>query len=130
MAIFLLDTDTLIDVSRRFQPTLTHVGDMIRDGNTVGVCAVNVAEFYTGLTPQQLPVWDAFFGALAYWDVSLSAARQAGRYRYDFARAGLQLPATDTLVAAVAFEVGAVVVTSNERDYPMADVQTLNPRIP
>ncbi len=129
MTVYLLESDTLIDFSKRYEPTSTWILRSLGGSDVIAVCAVNVAEFFNGVVPHQRPMWDNFFATLTYFDISLAAATRAGMYRYDFARRGIQLHTPDTLVAAVAYENGAIVVTSNVKDYPMADVQTLDPRI-
>ena len=55
-----------------------------------------------------------------YWEVSQSAARMAGIFRNEFGRQGTSITTTDALVAAVAQEQNATVVTSNVSDYPMS----------
>lgn len=129
MAVYLLDTDTLIDYSKRFEPTASWVLRQIRAGETTGICGVNVTEFFSGLPPTDRSAWEEFFSTLRYFPISRSAATRAGGYRYDYARRGIQLHTPDTIVAAVAFEQGAIVVTPNVKHYPMAYVQTLNPRV-
>jgi predicted nucleic acid-binding protein len=47
----------------------------------------------------------------------------AGRYRSEFRRRGITLPATDALIAAVAFERQATVITANVRHFPMDDIR-------
>lgn len=122
MSRYLLDTTALIDFSKRREPAFSLVHRFIASGEEVGVSPINVAEFYTGLAASEHAVWDEFFEALILWPVSLSAAKQAGQFRYDFARKGVSLSTTDTLVAAVALEQGASIVTNNVKDYPMDDV--------
>jgi tRNA(fMet)-specific endonuclease VapC len=128
MTRYLLDTSALIDFSKDREPARTRILAMIDQGDEVGVCAINVAEFYAGLPPEARSVWDEFFAALTYWPISRQAAMQAGQYRYAFARRGQTLTTTDALVAAVAQEHDAVVVTNNAKDYPMADVRALSLR--
>lgn len=125
MSRYLLDTTALIDFSKGREPAFSLVNRLIEHGEEVGVSPVNIAEFYTGLAPSAWEVWDEFFEPIFLWPISLSAAKQAGKFRYDFARAGIALSTTDTLVAAVALEQGASVVTSNIKDYPMREVTLL-----
>jgi predicted nucleic acid-binding protein len=125
MTRYLLDTSALIDFSKGREPASTRILEMIDSGDEVGVCAINVAEFYAGLPPETRPIWDAFFTALTYWPISRQAAMRAGQYRHAFARKGRTLTTTDALVAAVAQEYQAVVVTDNLKDYPMAEVRLL-----
>lgn len=128
MTRYLLDTTALIDFSKGREPARSRLLRMIQTGDEVGVCAINVAEFYAGVPPEKRALWDAFVDALGYWEISRAAARQAGCFRYDFARRGQVLSTTDALVAAVAQERGAVIVTSNVKDYPMPEVQLLSLR--
>jgi predicted nucleic acid-binding protein len=121
---YLLDTNALIDFSKQWEPRYSRILALI-EAEDVGVCPINVAEFYAGLAPAMMPVWDTFFARLAYWPISREAAARAGQWRYAFARRGQPLSTTDTLIAAVALEQGAVVVTSNVRDYPMEGVELL-----
>jgi tRNA(fMet)-specific endonuclease VapC len=122
---YLLDTTALIDFSKGREPAHSLVRRFIENGEEVGVSPINVAEFYSGLAPTQWDVWDEFFEPLILWPISLHAARKAGRFRYDFAREGVSLSTTDTLVAAVALEHRATLVTSNVKDYPMDEVELL-----
>jgi predicted nucleic acid-binding protein len=125
MTRFLLDTDVLIDFSNGHEPGLSFVRRAVDDGDELGVTAVNLAEFWAGLTEPQRAAWEEFFEPLEYWTISPAAAKQAGRWRYDFARRGRPLPTTDTLIASVAQEQQAVIVTKNGRDFPMPGVRLL-----
>ncbi|MBV9452512.1 MAG: type II toxin-antitoxin system VapC family toxin [Rubrobacter sp.] len=121
-----MDTTALIDFSKRREPAFSLVHRFLQNGEDVGVSPVNVAEFYAGLAPSQHAVWDEFFEPLLLWPISLAAAKQAGRFGYTFARRGVLLSTTDRLVAAVAREQRATIVTSNVKDYPMDEVTLLS----
>jgi predicted nucleic acid-binding protein len=99
---------------------------MLEAGEDLGVCPVTITEFYAGLEPALHSGWTQFFAELTFWPISRDAWVQAGIWRHAFARQGAQLATVDTLVAAVAQEVGAVIVTSNARDNPMG-VALLDP---
>jgi tRNA(fMet)-specific endonuclease VapC len=122
MSRYLLDTTALIDFSKGREPAFSLIHRFLQNNDELGVSPINVAEFYSGLAASQYPVWDEFFEPLLLWPISLAAAKQAGKFRYDFARRGVTLSTTDTLVAAVALEHRAVIVTSNVKDYPMDEV--------
>jgi predicted nucleic acid-binding protein len=124
MSRYLLDTDILIDFSKGREPAFSFVHRAIAHRDELGVSPINVAEFYAGLRPEDIPTWDAFFEPLEFWPLSREAAKQAGRWRYDFAQ-GQSLPTTDTLVAAVALQHSAAIVTNNFADYPMPGVELL-----
>src|SRR6266568_4073055 len=101
MARYLLDTSAIIDLSREQEPAHSLILRLYERGDELGVCAINVAEFYAGLSAEEHPDWGEFFAALTYWPISRQAAIQAGCWRYDYARKGKQLTTTDTLTAAV-----------------------------
>jgi len=122
---FLLDTSVLIDLGRGREPVTSRVLEMTDGNDEVGVCAVVVAEFYAGLPPSSRPRYEDFVGSLTYWDISHGAAVRAGEYRYDFARRGQQLSTTDALIAAVARDQRAILVTGNVKHYPMSDIEVL-----
>ena len=125
MTRYLLDTTALIDFSKDRPFVRSFILDAIDSADELGVCPINVAEFYGGLTLAERPSWDRFFADLSFWPISLSASARAGIWRYDFERQGRILSITDMLTAAVAQEQRAIVVTSNVRDFPMEEIELL-----
>ena len=75
--------------------------------------------------PADRPYWTTVLSTLTYWAISPAVAQRAGELRYDFARQGHALATTDTLIAAVAAEEGATLVTGNARHYPMQGIRLL-----
>jgi len=127
MARFLLDTSVIIDYARAREPSYSLINTMIRSSDDIGTCAIVVAEFFSGIAPSDRDVWQEFFGGLDYWAIEHSVAERAGFYRYTFARQGIALALPDMLIAAVAVMEDAILVTSNERDFPMTDISLLVP---
>jgi predicted nucleic acid-binding protein len=119
---YLLDTDVLINFSKGREPAATRVTQLIDRSDELGVCAINVAEFFAGIAPPDRPYWATVFSTLTSWPISPAAAQRAGELRYDFARQGQILSTADTLIAAVAMEHGATLLTGNVRHYPMPDL--------
>jgi predicted nucleic acid-binding protein len=122
MTRYLLDTDTLIDSSKGREPVRSRVLQMIESGDVLGVCAINIAEFYSGLPLDQRESWDDFFTSLTFWDITRDAAIRAGQCRFQAARSRQALTTPDALIAAVATETDATVLTSNVKDYTIAGV--------
>ena len=130
MAGRLLDTVTLIDLSKGIEPVRSRIHMWLEEDEVVAACPVTVAEFFAGVPPAERQRRDEFFDRLDFWEITRDVARLAGIYRYDYARRGQQLSTADTLLAALVVVRGAVLVTSNERHFPMPEVRTFNPRIP
>ena len=128
MTRYLLDTDVLIDFSKGIEPVTTRLQARIRGTDTVAICAISVAEFFAGLTPGQAIKAETFIFSLEYWAISLDAAKHAGQNRYMFARAGTTITTTDTLLAAVAREYEATLVTSNLKYFPIEDLVLVSVR--
>jgi tRNA(fMet)-specific endonuclease VapC len=125
---YLLDTDALIDFSKGTQPASSWILSWIDDGESVAVCGISVAEFYSGLTEAVEEGWQRFFASVQYLDITPAAAMRAGRYRYRSRLAGNNITTTDALMAAVASEYGATLVTGNVKHFPMEDLIILSIR--
>jgi predicted nucleic acid-binding protein len=99
---------------------------MIDAGDELGVCAINVAEFYSGVPEDARDLWDEFFASIGYWHITQDIARRAGLLRHEYSQIGRALSTTDTLIAAVAETNGSVIVTNNVKDYPMPNLSILS----
>jgi predicted nucleic acid-binding protein len=122
---FLLDTTVLIDASRHREPARSWLQEVLGLSSEVGVCVVTIAEFFAGLRPDERPRWEAFVNELTYWGTTRAMAKQAGIYRYEYARRGQTILTADSLIAATAAAVGAVLVTENVKDFPMPEIKTI-----
>lgn len=126
MTRYLLDTTALIDFSKGREPARSRILQMIAAGHEVGICAVNVAEFYSGLPAVQRARWQPFLSSLLYWDIPLTIATRAGIDRFDLARAARTISATDALIAAVARHESATLITENVKDFQMSGIPLLS----
>lgn len=123
MAKYILDTTLLIDHLRGRNEAKELVDTLALEGHRLGVCCVSIAELYSGLGPDEQIAAGDLTESLEYYDVSREAAREAGRYRYEFARRGTALSTTDTLIAATAIEEDATLITDNIKDFPMDGIK-------
>lgn len=123
MSKYLFDTTVLIDHLRGRQELVEFVGGLAQAGHELGVCSINVAELYSGLQPKHRALAEKLIDSLEYWEATRETAKIAGRYRFDFARRGIALTTTDALVAAIATEHGAALVTANTKHYPMQELE-------
>jgi predicted nucleic acid-binding protein len=125
---YLLDADTLIDYIVDRGNARPRITTMIEQGDEVAVCAITVAEIYSGLSDKRRDLWANWIMALSYWDIGFAVAAQAGTYRKTAAEAGRTLSTTDSLLAALTSDKSAILLTSNIKDYPMQDVRVLSLR--
>jgi predicted nucleic acid-binding protein len=124
---YLIDTTTLIDYARNREPVRGALARLL-DEEDCAVCAVVVAEFMSGISPDLRPVWSSFFSQLEFWAADDLTAQQAGFLRKDLSLSGFQVSLAGALVAATARQHGAVLVTDNVRDFARQGVQTLSLR--
>jgi predicted nucleic acid-binding protein len=125
VALYLLDTDAVIDFFKGFPSSVELIQQLFQQGENLCTCAVVMAVVYAGLNPTERGRGEELLGSLRFFATSPGAARQAGLWRYAFARQGVQLATTDCLIAAVAHERGATLVTGNMDDYPMPELRRL-----
>ena len=94
MANYLLDATALIDYLRGRQGIIELASTLAQQGHKLGVCCITVAELYAGLREEDRARADSLIDAMEYHEVSLEIAKEAGRYRYEFARRGTSLSCT------------------------------------
>jgi predicted nucleic acid-binding protein len=119
----LLDTSVLIDALRARRARRAWLAELVRAGHSLETSALNVAEVYAGMRPEEEVRTKAFLGALLCHSITAGAAETAGRLKNQWARKGRTLTLADTMVAAVAMEQGCVLVTENRKDFPMPEVR-------
>lgn len=116
---YLLDTTVLIDYLRGRLPVVVGLQDMSAAGHTLMLCAVNVAEIYSGMHPAEDAETTALLRGLTYVPVSRGAAEFAGRLRCQLARAGLTLHMPDALIGAISLQENATLLTRNVKDFSL-----------
>ena len=125
MAKYLLDTTVLISHLRGRPEVLELVMSLARQGHVLGLCCINVAELYSGLSQQEEARAERLVDSLDYYVVTRETAKEAGGHRYNFARRGITLTTADALIAATAIKEGATLITSNVKDFPMEEIQLM-----
>ena len=125
MTRYLLDADAIIDFYRGFPDTVELIQSLYQQGETLCTCAVVVVEVYAGLAPAEREQGEVLLATMQVMPMSIRAARQAGIWRYTYARRGRHLATTDCLIAAIAHERRATLITGNTRDYPMPELSKM-----
>jgi predicted nucleic acid-binding protein len=125
VSLFLLDTDAIIDFLNGHPPTVSMLRELAAGDDTLCVCSVSISEVYAGIgfdAPAESTDW---LETCRFLPSTVEIARQAGAWRFSYARQGIQLSTTDVLVAGTALFHNATVVTGNIRHFPMSEVSAL-----
>ena len=120
---FFLDTSVLIDVLRSRRNRRQMLGDFVRHGHTLATSALNIAEVFAGMRPEEEANTRRFLDALECHEISRAAGEVAGRLNREWASRGRTLTLADTLVAAVCLEHAGTLLTDNRKDFPMPELQ-------
>jgi hypothetical protein len=119
----LLDTSVLIDALRARGRRRGWLAELVRNGHSLETSALNVAEVYADMHPEEEARTGALLAALSCHPITLSAGENAGRLKRQWAGKGRTLTLADMIVAAVAMEQGCALVTDNRKDFPMPEVR-------
>jgi len=119
----LLDTSVLIDALRLRRRRRQWLAELVRAGHTLATSALNVAEVYAGMRPNEETETKAFLSALECYEITASVAEVAGRLKSQWSKKGRTLTLADMLVAAVALQQGCPLATDNGKDFPMPKLQ-------
>lgn len=119
----LLDSSVLIDALRSQRGRRQWLAEHVRAGHTLATSALNLAEVYAGMRPEEEARTKAFLNALECHDITCSVAEMAGKLKSHWARQGRTLKLADMVIAAVALQRGCPLVTDNRKDFPMPQLQ-------
>jgi predicted nucleic acid-binding protein len=122
MAIYLLDTNIIIDAINAKKNRNQALIRLAEAGNVLACCPVNIAEVYAGVRPKEEQLTAEVLHSLKLYPVTFDVAELAGRLKRDYVKKGKTLGLTDTLVAAVALHHGLQLITDNVKDFPMPDL--------
>jgi len=122
MTDYLLDTTEIIDYGRGHPPTVALLNDLYKQGNSLGCCDVVIAEVYAGVKEKDRSKIEELVEALRFYPTDKGVAKLAGQYINDFSRQGIRLTVADALIAAVAITYQLVLITKNQKHYPMSEI--------
>jgi tRNA(fMet)-specific endonuclease VapC len=114
--MFIADTDVLIDFLRG-------VGEaerIVLELSTGRLCttAVTAFELWAGSkSPQQVATVESLLAAVTVLPLDVSSARRAGEVRRDLERGGQTIGMADSLIAGIALQHDAILITRNRKHY-------------
>jgi hypothetical protein len=119
----LLDSSVLIDALRLRRGRRQWLAELVRSGHILATSALNLAEVYAGMRPEEEARTKDFLNALECHEITARVAEVAGKLKSHWARQGRTLTLADMLIAAVALQQGCPLATDNRRDFPMPQLQ-------
>jgi len=122
---YLLDTTLIADHAHGFAPAVALLRRLYEEGAELFTCDVVTCEALSGGTDDHLDAVARLLGPLEYVAISPEAARWAAASRLRRHRAGGKLGLGDSLIAGVAAELGATVITRNRPDFERQGIEVL-----
>lgn len=122
MARHLLDSDILIWVLRGKKEAIDFVGSLLKE-EVPGISALAFYEVWAGARLSEEETITEFLSAFDVLPVDQEIAKQGARYTLALRKKGITLSVTDALIAATAKSKELVLVTMNQRHFPMTDIK-------
>lgn len=122
---YLLDSTLLIDHANRDEPAGKLLERLYSEPHELYTCDVVTCETLSQGDASHLRHLRVLLDALEYVATSPNAARWAAASRLKRHRAGGKLGLGDSLIAGVAAELGATVITRNRPDFERQGIQVL-----
>jgi predicted nucleic acid-binding protein len=125
VARYLLDSTLLIDHANRDAPATRLLAGLFGQANDLFTCDVVTCEVLSRGNDDHLRQLRILLQALEYVSTSPQAARRAADLRRQRHQEGGKLGLGDALIAAVAEDLGATVVTRNRPDFERLGIEVL-----
>ena len=122
MPLFLADTSLIIDLINDRRGRRDFVARLLKPGDSLGYCTINLIEVYSGMRPGEEEITRKWLDRLLYYDVTQEIGRQAGFIRYQWRRRGHTLSLADVTIAATALHYGLRLLTDNEKHFPIPEL--------
>jgi len=123
---YLLDSTVLIDHANRDEPAAELLERLFSGPHELYTCDIVTCETLSQGDGDHLRQLRVLLNALEYVATTPDAARWAANSRHKRHRAGGKLGLGDSLIAGVAAELGAVVVTRNRPDFERQGIEVLS----
>lgn len=115
----LIDTTVAVDHLRGDDRATQLLEQLTDEGEPLLASELSRFELLAGMRSEELDTTELFMGALTWVPVDEEIARLAGSMAAEYRRAYSGIDAIDYLIAATASVVGADLLTTNVRHFPM-----------
>ena len=123
MAVFLLDTNIIIDVINGRCQRPQQLEALLDQQILLACTSINVTEVYMGMLPHEAGPTKALLSGLEYYAVTWEDAQIAGQLFSQWRKKGTTLSLADCTIAAVCIHHGLTLVTDNQRHFPMPEIR-------
>ena len=96
--------------------------ELLRSGNILACCPVNIAEIYAGMRLREEAATEALLDSLQMLPILPDVARLTGKLKQEYSKKGAPLNLADAMIAATAIYHCAVLITDNLRHFPMPEL--------
>jgi len=128
---YLLDTTAIVDHARDYPPGVEILSRLFEETGDLYTCDIVVSELFSRGGPQEQAAVESLVNALEYVAVDPDGARWAGDQRRARLEEGRRKPGIgDALIAALAWRLGATVLTRNSRDFEAFGIPVLGYGMP
>ena len=119
----LVDTNVVIDALKKKRRRAEYLESLPLQGFTLCICAVVLTELYTGVAQADRHNADGMTKDFVFLSTNAELGRLAGALRKRYRDVGFGLSTPDCLIAATAIYYDAMLVTDNQRDFPMPELR-------
>jgi predicted nucleic acid-binding protein len=119
---YLLDSSVLIDALNDRNGRLKLLTQISQQDILLACCAINVTELYMGMRPGEEAKTAKFLRSLEFYLVTWEIAQLAGDLFRLWRQKGHTLGLADVTIAAVALTHKLVLVTDNQKHFPMPEL--------
>src|SRR5262245_19294238 len=122
MARHLIDSDVLIWVLRGKSVAVEFLGNLLKE-EIPAISTMAVYELWAGSRVKEEEVIDEFLSSFHVLPITAEIAKEGAHYYKEYRVKGITLSTVDALIAATAQIHRLVLVTQNQRDFPMRNIE-------
>ena len=115
----LVDTTVAVDHLRGTPEATDLLASAIADGETLVASEITRFELLAGVRRSEIPALEAFFSSLVWAPIDEEISRVAGGLAQKHRRSHSGIDDADYLIAATVLVLGAELLTTNVRHFPM-----------
>jgi predicted nucleic acid-binding protein len=120
---YLLDSSVIIDALNNRNKRARLLAEVSEQDILLACCPINVTEVYMGMRPGEEAKTEKLLRSLEFYPVTWEAAQLAGDLFRRWRQKGQTLALSDVTIAAVALTHKLVLVTDNQKHFPMPELQ-------